>query len=205
VDIKLNFINASDNANNAQIVILQKSAAGRPDANAVAWQVIQNCGKGCRHPFRYTMSVMVDAGDSYGNFTPLFPAPNGTLFQMIQINSGDQLTVAGAGTSPTEIQVLNGLPKGAISANVYRSGKLVATKTAIAPQQKAVFDFMPTIWIGAVSQVEEGTILNSAILSTIGTEISLLGIASADIVMTGGGPGPEGEPFQFNVENIVMA
>jgi hypothetical protein len=47
--------------------------------------------------------------------------------------------------------------------------------------------------------------MNSAILSMVNAELSLLGIASADIVMTGGGPGPTSTPFQFNLANIVMA
>ena len=205
MDIKLNFINASDDLNNSQIVIFQKSTKAQLGETVVAWQVIQNCGRGCRHPFTYAMAVTVDAGDSYGNFTPHLPAQNGMLFNMMLTQSGDQLAVAGTGTSPTEIQVLNGLPRGAISANIYRSGKLVATKSSIAPQQKAAFGFVPTIWIGAVSQVEEGTILNGAILANVTTEISLLGIASADIVMTGGGSGPDAVPFHFNVENIVLA
>ncbi|MBT9441299.1 MAG: hypothetical protein IV087_05435 [Acidovorax sp.] len=46
--------------------------------------------------------------------------------------------------------------------------------------------------------------MNSAIISNINTELSLLGIASADIVMTGGGPGANSTPFAFNLENIVM-
>ena len=34
---------------------------------------------------------------------------------------------------------------------------------------------------------------------------ALLGIASADIVMTGGGPGRNPPPFSFTLENVVMA
>jgi hypothetical protein len=102
------------------------------------------------------------------------------------------------------VQVLNALPKGAINVGCYKDGKLLALKTSIAPQQKAVFEFKPTLWIGVVSQIEQGQVMNSAILSHINTEISLLGIASADIVMTGGGPGSNSTPFAFNLENVVM-
>ena len=44
----------------------------------------------------------------------------------------------------------------------------------------------------------------SAVVSNINTEISLLGIASADIVMTGGGPGANSTPFAFSLQNVVM-
>jgi hypothetical protein len=36
---------------------------------------------------------------------------------------------------------------------------------------------------------EQGRMMNSPIISQINSELSLLGISSADIVMTGGGPG----------------
>lgn len=47
--------------------------------------------------------------------------------------------------------------------------------------------------------------MNSAILASINTEISLLGIASAGIVMTGGGAGPDATPFEFSLQSIAMA
>jgi hypothetical protein len=45
----------------------------------------------------------------------------------------------------------------------------------------------------------------SAVVSNINTELSLLGIKSADIVMTGGGPGASATPFAFSLENVVMS
>lgn len=203
--IKLNFINQSNDLNNSQIVIFQKNVATDFDELAVAWKVIQYCGQGDNHPFTFPMGLSVGASDSYGNYTPQLKARNGELFKMALTASGDQLVAAGPGTSPKEVQLLNALPKGAINASCYKDGKLLATKTSIAPQQKAVFQFKPTIWIGVVSQVEEGEVMNSAIISSVNTEISLLGIASADIVMTGGGPGPNSQPFAFNLDNITMA
>lgn len=205
MDIQLNFINNSNDTNNSEIVIFQQNVATNFDELAVAWQVIKYCGQGDNHPFVYPASTQVGASDSYGNFTRQQDAMPGQLFQMTLTPSGDQLVAAGNGTSATQIQVLNNLPKGAINANVYKAGKLLATKTSIAPMQKAVFEFKPTIWIGVASQIEQGQVMNSAIISNINTELSLLGIASADIVMTGGGPGPNAAPFAFSLENIQMA
>ncbi len=204
MDIQLNFINNSNDANNSQIVIFQKNVASNFDELAVAWRVIQYCGQGDNHPFTFPMEMAVSAGDSYGNFTPQLPAQNGQLFTMNLTTSGDRLVQTGSGTSSTEIQVLNGLPRGSINANVYKGGALLAAKTSIAPQQKAVFQFKPTIWIGVASQVVQGQVMNSAIVSSVNTELSLLGIASADIVMTGGGPGRDSSPFTFRLENVRM-
>ena len=205
MDIQLNFINNSNDANNSEIVIFQKNVATNFDELDVAWQVIRYCGRGDNHPFTFPMAMQVGASDSWGNFTPQLDAQNGQLFQMSLTNTGDRLVPAGPGTSSKEVQVLNGLSRGAINASIYKAGKLLAIKTSIAPQQKAVFEFKPTLWIGVASQVVQGEVLNSAIISNINTELSLLGIASADIVMTGGGPGANAKPFQFNLENVAMA
>ncbi|HEY0105590.1 MAG TPA: hypothetical protein VGB91_05850 [Rhizomicrobium sp.] len=205
MDIRLNFINQSNDQNNSQVVIFQKNVATDASEPAVAWQVIHNCGQGDNHPFVYPMHTAIGASDSYGNYTPQLAAAPGQMFKMTLTQSGDQLVEHGEGSDPSEYQILNALRTGAINAHAFKDGKLFAQVTAIAPQQKAAFAFKPTIWIGAVSQVEEGAVMNSAILSSINTEISLLGIASADIVMTGGGPGPSSTPFQFTLQNIVTA
>ncbi|ROZ72125.1 hypothetical protein [Ramlibacter sp. WS9] len=205
MNIQLNFINNSNDVNNSEVVIFQKNVAMNFDELAVAWQVIKYCGQGDNHPFAFPTTMQVGASDSYGNYTPQLDAQNGQMFQMALTTSGDRLVPAGSGTSSKEVQVLNNLGKGAINASIYKAGKLLAVKTSVAPQQKAVFEFKPTIWIGVASQFVQGQVMNSAIISNINTELSLLGIASADIVMTGGGPGRSAAPFAFNFENIVMA
>lgn len=205
MDIQLNFINNSNDANNSEVVIFQKNVATNFDELAIAWQVIQYCAQGDNHPFVYPMGMQVGASDSYGNYTPRLNAENGQLFAMELTHSGDCLVLSGTGTSAQEVQVLNALPKGAINAGIYKDNKLLAIETSIAPQQKAVFQFKPTLWIGVASQVVQGGVMNSAIISSINTELSLLGIASADIVMTGGGSGPDSRPFSFSLANVQMA
>lgn len=203
--IKLNFINKSNDSNNSRVVIFQKNVATDFDEIAVAWTVIQNCGLNEHHPFTYSEEVTVDASDAWGNFSPQLPAPSGTAVEMIKNASGDALVQsAKPAVNHAEIEIRNQLMQGAINGNVYRDGRLCAVKTGIAPGQKAVFQFKPTIWIGVASEIEEGDIMNAAIISAVNTELSLLGIASADIVMTGGGPGPSATPFQFSLENVVM-
>ncbi|MBC9910282.1 hypothetical protein [Chitinophaga varians] len=204
-DIKLNLINRSNDRNNSSIVIFQRNEATSFNELAVAWQVVKNLGQGWSHPFAYPMGMAVAASDSWGNYSPLKAAENGQQFQVVRDPSGDILKYTGQATSQNEVEVLNALDQGAVNANVYRDGKLLATKTAIAPGQKATFQFRPTIWIGVVSQVEEGQLINSAILQQINTELSLFGIASADIVMTGGGPGASSTPFEFTLQNILYA
>ncbi|EJL24984.1 hypothetical protein PMI01_04560 [Caulobacter sp. AP07] len=204
MDIQLNFINRSNDANNSKVVIFAKNVATNL-AEAVAWRVIQNCGQGDNHPFVHPMTTQVGVSDSWGNYTPLQHAANGQQFSMVMGTSGDVLRESGPAASPSEIEVRNGLPKGGINAGIYKGGKLYAQETAIRPQRTAVFQFKPTIWIGVASQVVQGQVMNSAIVSQINTEISLLGVASADIVMTGGGPGAKSTPFEFSLANVEYA
>ncbi|WP_133645237.1 hypothetical protein [Paraburkholderia flava] len=205
MDIQLNFVNRSNDANNSSIVIFQKNVATDFDELAIAWKVIRNCGQGDNHPFKFPMTMTVSASDSYGNYMPQQTATNGQVFQIVRSTSGDVLQLGSDPGSSSEVQVRNDLAAGAANATIYKDGSPLATKTSIAPGQKAVFQFKPTLWIGVASQIEQGQLLNSAVISDINTELSLLGIASADIVLTGGGPGPRSLPFTFRLENVVMA
>ena len=205
MDIKLNFINNSNDRNNSHVVIFGRNVATAFNEMPVAWQVIQRCGQGDNHPFVYPVTMTVSASDSYGNFTPQFAVEFGQQFAMVRTPSGDQLVHVGDSGNPDEVEVLNSLEAGSIDAFVHKAGKVFAAKTSIAPQQKAVFHFQPILSIGAVSEIEEGATMSSAVASSANAEFSLLGIASADIVMTGGGSGPDARPFEFNIENIVVA
>ena len=205
VDIQLNFINNSNDTNNSQIVIFQKNVATNFNELAVAWKVIRHTGLGDNHPFTFPLHYSVGASDSYGHFTPQLPAQSGQMFHFAMSPSSDTLSYAGPATVNREIQIRNDHTKDAIYAAIYKSGKLLARSTSVAPGKKAMFEFGPTIWIGVVSQLVEGDLINSAIISDVNTELSLLGIASADIVMTGGGPRASSQPFSFTLQNIVMA
>ncbi len=204
-NIKLNVVNLSNDQNNSRVVIFQKNVAATFEELAVAWKVIQRLGSGDHHPFLFPLTMTVGASDSWGNYTPQLTAYPGQAFQMTLQPSGDVLSFQGPSSGPTQVDLNNNLIQGAINANIYKNGSLLSTKTSVAPGQKATFEFKPTIFIGVASQVVEGQVMNSAILSQINTEISLLGIASADIIMTGGGPGPNSTSFEFNLANVVMA
>ena len=204
-NIELTFINNSNDQNNSEVLIFQRNVATNFDEIAVAWRVIQNLGRGDYHPFTYPYKSYGAAADSYGNFTPQMPVDNGQQYAMVKDPSGDVFKHIGPGASPKAIEIANDLQQGAINGLIYKDGKLFAQKNNLAPGQKAVFEFKPTLYIGVVSQVEEGQVINSAIISQVNTELSLLGIASADIIMTGGGPGKDATPFEFHLENIVYA
>lgn len=190
-DIEITFINQSYETNNSQIVIFQKNVATNFDEIAVAWLVLQNVGRNWSHKFIVPPQLYVGAQDSWGNVSDLQPADFGQKWNVVRSTSGDILSLDSTpAASLQEIEIKNCLATGSIDAQLYRNGKLLATKTGVSPQQKAVFNFKPTIWVGLVNGVNEGDILNSAILSDINTEILLLGITKANLVMSGGGTVP---------------
>lgn len=200
MDIEITFINQSNDENNSDVVIFAKNAATNFEEVAVAWTVIQNCGRNWSHKFKYPMDFYVGAQDSWGNVSDLKLGSYGQKWDLIRSTSGDALTLdSDPASSPEEVEIKNALAQGSIDAQIYKDGRLFSTKTGLSPQQKAVFTFKPTIWVGVVSQVEEGQIMNSAILSDINTEISLLGITKANLIMTGGGVGSSAEPFVFTL------
>ncbi|MFZ6721456.1 hypothetical protein [Undibacterium sp. Ji49W] len=204
MDIALNFVNRSDDLNNSEIVIFQKNVATNYNEMPVAWMVIKNCGRGDHHPFDFILGNYVAATDAYGNYTPRLDIQNGQLVKMEFTHSGDRLVRDGYSASAKQMQVLNNLLRGAIAVHIYKNEKLLATTTSVAPQQKATFEFKPTIWIGVASQAVQGQVMDLATISNINTELSLKDVASADIVMTGGGPGANFTPFVFSLENVVM-
>ena len=204
-DIQLNFINQSNDFDAPDIVILQKNvAAGYGEDWVVAWRVIRGCGRGDNYPFVYSPSMEIGVIDGAGNDSPRLDAEPNQAFAFAHTEAGDRLSPAGDAEYPTEIQLRNDLPKSKVTACLYRSGALAAIEP-VEPGGIACFQFNPTLWIGAVKQAEEGEVLDPAVVESIDTEFSLLGIASADIVMTGGGPGPNAQPLSFTLQNIARA
>jgi len=198
MDIKLRFVNQSRDGNKSEVVMYQKNQLTSMVSLAMAWKVIRFCGRDCYHPFVFPAGFEVGVADEYGNFSPRLLRLESTA------SGGRRLRRAGLASASTEIDVLNDLGQGAVNICVFRDGRMVGMKTAVTPGQKAVFQYQPVLWIGVASQVAQGSAISSAVMSNANTELSLLGIASADIVMSGGGPGEGSTPYEFNLENIVQ-
>ena len=205
-EIDLNFINLSDSGNTTEIVMYQRNYASTfTSITEVAWKVIKYCGYGNHHPFTYSLDIEISVRDSYGNITQKRTAQPGQLYVIKETALGKRFYLQGASTSTKEIQVINNFTKGAIDVLAYRGDKLLALKKGVAPAQKAIFEFKPTLFINVASDIQEGSMLNSAVISKENTEIPLTGIESADIVMTGGGTGDNAQPYQFELMNIVAS
>lgn len=199
--IKLNFINRSADANDSPVVILQRNEAPGFDRTTIAWKVIEHCAPGDNHPFTFSMDTCIAASDSYGNFTPQVPAAPGQQFAVKPSSAGARVEATGPAASEQAIELVYDLTQGALNAWISRDGHWLATVTGITPGQKVLFELKTGIWIGvAPPGVVEGQILDSAIHNDINTQLSLLGIRKANIIMSGG---PHGQPYTFHLEEVA--
>ncbi len=205
MDIKLRFINRSNDGNKSEVVIYQKNEVSERASLAVAWKVIRYCGRDCYHPFIYPSGYEVTVTDEYGNFAPRIAVTDGQMVKLVSTPTGSRrLRCAGAAGAYNEVDVLNAMDLGSVDVCLFKDKRLMGVKTTVTPGQKAVFQYRPALWIVVASEVVQGQGISSAVLSNVATEISLIGIASADIVMTGGGGGALAGPYEFNLENIVL-
>ncbi|AWA30756.1 hypothetical protein HYN48_12060 [Flavobacterium magnum] len=198
--LQLNLINRSQDANNSQIVIFQQNEADSYEEIAVAWRVIENCRTGDSYPFRFPMQYIVGANTSDGNYVPTQYAVAGEAFNVTGETQYALDFCRRGPEEPQSIQVNNNLNEN-IDVNIYKDGRLLAVKSDVNPSGAAVFEFKPTIWIGVTSNITEGEIMNSAIIANINTELNLLGIAKANIIMTDGGSVTDNQ-FQFTLEPL---
>lgn len=201
--IKLTFKNKSNDTNNSKVYFYQQNIAANLGELPIAWKVIEQCGRGDTNSFEFPDTLQVGVTDSYNNVTPLLDAVPGQAFEVVRDNSGDVLQTLGDATSKTEVQINNNMGTGAFVGGIYKGGKLLAQKTGVYPQSMAAFEFKPSIWVGAASQVVEGEVMNSAVLSQSNKQFLLEGIARASIVMYGGGLGATAQALTFELEDVI--
>ena len=197
MDIKLTFINDAPAAGGVDIVI----CGTPPQGNVVAWRLIQQCAPGDSYPFVYPDESTIGYEDSYGNHTRQLTAQLGQQFVAVRTPDGDTIERVDAPGPPAGLVLSNRLPEGAITVGIYKDGLLFASLPGVTPQQEVMIELPSVLWIGAASQIEQGEVFDPAALADITTQLSLPGIASADIVMTGGG----NDPLVFTLTNIVNA
>jgi hypothetical protein len=197
LDVQLNIVNESEDQDDQTWVLFRVNQASQ-GGSAVAWEVVENLGEGDNHPIEVGMQYTVTVTDSMGNTSPQLVASNGQQFTASAGPAGDQLTPSPSGR-PGQVEVVNGLPESAVTATLFDGGRSIATVLGIAPAQTAVFRIEPTIWIAAVpaGQAEPGQTLDPALVAAA-TPLDLLGVASADLVITGGGT-------TFTLQDIVTA
>ncbi|MFM2059040.1 MAG: hypothetical protein RLY71_3425 [Pseudomonadota bacterium] len=198
MNVQLNYVNASLGTD-IDVVVFQQGFTSNPNDPVFPWIVIKHCGRNCYHPFEYGPATYLSIGDEYGNYSSLKEVMPGQTWAVEATHNGRRLNMIGDQRHSRELQVQNDRPSGAINVCLFRNKRIVARKTAVAPRQMAVFDMsVQTIWFAAASDVKMDQPLPKFIVSEA-REFALPGIASADIVMGGGGA----EPYCFTLENVM--
>ena len=201
MNTKLKFVNLCNDPSPPAVVFFQEAIAdGTPP---IAWKVIRHCGYESYHPFVYPFATEVSIRDSYGNRTPRLRAEGGMAFEALATPSGHGLFQTGRAQSVRNIEIHNDLAVGAVDAELFRDGRLLARKTAVAPAQEAVFQPRPVLNVTTVCGTIEGQPLNPFTIGSV-TRLVLVGVAEAEIVIIGGGGGPMAKAFTFVMEKVVM-
>ena len=158
MDIKINFINKSNDMHNSNVVIFQKNVAEKFDEIAVAWKVIKNCGRGWQHSFQYPLEYAI----SSSNIQMQLTAQHNHQYELLEENSRAILVShADKGENNKGYTFVNNLPFEVVDADVYKDGTLIAKVPFVAPQQKAEIELSDNeICIAAVKfDTDEGNIL----------------------------------------------
>lgn len=200
-EVKLNFVNRSNDASNVHVLLFGQPPSPAIDEIGQAWRVIDNCGPGWSHPFVWPAAVTLGVVDPHGNVSPQLDIANGQVAEVVAGDTGTVLKLADQQGPASAITVLNQLPQGFVEAAFFRDGKPYA-RQLLGPHTTAVFTLPPKIWIGAALRSEAGAAVGADAISAL-TEINLMGIAGADIVMTGGGQGADAKPFLFTLANVT--
>lgn len=204
MDIQLNFSNLAGPRDATAVVLYQLDAA-EPDAPVTAWKVIRQCGHGWTHPFVYGAGIELALNDEYGNYSPHTPCAAGQAFSIACDTAGHTLACTGADPAGRDVTVRNAMTRGAMHVCVFRQRRLLARRASVAPGQTVRFRFDPVLWIATAPGVVDGALLDPGRLGSDRTALPLRGVASADIVLRGGGAGPGATALQFHFENIARA
>jgi hypothetical protein len=198
--IRLNFFNRTGADLDASLLVFQRNVAS-PQASVIAWRAISGLPAGESYLVSVPSALQVSAIDAQGNDTGRVDA----TAQMQVVDNGigpefaqsDEAIAAVVGNA---IAIQNMLAV-ALTVHVYRDDLLLAQQE-VAAGQSAHFEFKALLWVGIVSGAEEGMPLSDAILQTVNTELSLLGIHEADVAITGGGNGDVEMPYAFDLGNL---
>lgn len=199
--IALNLINQSSAITPPAICIVHKDLLADCPPPLTVWTVVRRCAPGWCRPLRLSQVAEVSLGDAYGNFSRRRPAPAGSVFAVTGQHDGPRLAATGQRGRPDQVVVRNELPDGAVDVHLFNDRRLLGSRRWLAPGQAAVFHVAPVLWIGALGdgeRVAESQSLPRALQARLDTRLDLHGVASADIVMHGGGT----DTLRFSLQHV---
>lgn len=192
----LTYINASKDY--PWILAFQKNAVNPPNQYDLAWMVFGTNAKVRKVGISFEgLSAEFLSTSGVSPRTPMVP---GTSYTAEMGSVTVMLKPTGSTGYPGLVTITNGLDVVA-QITLYRSGLALAMAKEVAPGATAEFAYDDTLWIGQDPGVGPGDPLTGSEMDAINTGITLTGIVSADVVMTGS----DGGPYMFLLEKIVYA
>ena len=197
----ITYVNRSDSASQPVIFVFAKNAIPGFDelADAVAWRVLPDIGKGSSSEFMVLPMCTVQATWGGVNRTQALVAEAGQRYSVIQDDTGIVLTPVGSSTQSNAIEVTCEVQiPGGVSVQLLNDGKAFMQESIVAFGQKASFIVERKLYWGVASEIQEGQMLATAVLnSDVFFEQSLEGATGATVTLTGN----EWSGFQFEVTN----
>ena len=200
VEATLTFVNESAAAEPPEVVLFTQPPASEA-RSPIAWRVIRPTTS---EPTLVGVPAALSAETTLpsGGTSDRLPAGEGELFALAELSGAETFVALGRSTNPSLVQVINALPDGAITASIYRSDRLAFSAPNLQPHDKASFPVSPVLSAAVMSDVNEGQILSDAMLRVPTSRFDLLGVSSADVVMTGSGTSED--PYVFDFSNVKL-
>ncbi len=186
-DIKITYINKSDNRDNPEVLVFMKPTESDLAAYSIAWQVIKNIGYNAWHKFTYTIDTsVVVTWDNGKSGTLPFDTTIGKNYALKNTAGGFALEEKGEANAGNEFDVINKVnTPGGISVIAFKDGKPIATKHHVAKNEKAEFVLHPKLYFGVTTEYEVGDTIDSAVMSEDFKEINLEGLSEVTVEMRG--------------------
>lgn len=193
--ITLNFMNKTSTPS-INVVLLQKNI-NVAETTAMAWTTIPFSNIGDNVKINYSPNLQIQFVSQSGNISEKITAAAGNKFLASGTNT---IALNGNAGLPSDIELEN-TTGSTIAILIYRNGKVIYRKDSITNGQTVVVELKPTFFADINKDISQGEIIEAGDLANFNTEISLIGIASSDVIVSGGGT----DPYQFSLDNVVFA
>lgn len=187
--VMLTVYNRRSDAAPAQLAFFKRNSAGA-DEVLLAWKVIR-CAVGQHAHVVLPFDQQVGVFDPHGQHAGSFNAVAGDLFRASTSADGQPLLereAARGALAANMVGVRNGTAALALDVVLYKDGRPLCQHKGLAPGAVATFEVLPYLHVGLCPGVAEGAPLDAASVAGA-TRISLLGLKSADLELSGSGAG----------------
>jgi len=201
--VQLLFLNRSSDPRRPRVVVWQDFRDSGLDAAPIAWKVIRSCGYDMRHPFIFPLHPRMTVETVYGNHT-LGGRIQPNQQWVVREKMGRKIFQPEGGIAQDgQVTVANDLSSESVRIVLWRDIRVVAKSRPLSPGQFVSFRYTPDIRVGVAPEVEEGQYMTEELAARTPTQLSLAGLSSTTLLMTGGGNGSRATAFHFCFVEVV--